>query len=96
MTSLVAHLVGHVFAPLLGRTFFRFVKRFPATFAAVTLGGQFLGAWLICECGPAGNWPMAGLGVLMLAFYAGLLCFLAVKWWRGTWGDFCDEVISLI
>ena len=94
MVSLIAHLIGHLLTPLVGRTFFRTVKRFPPAFAAVAVGGQGLGAWLVCECGPAGDWPMAGLGVLLLVFYTGLLGLVAVKWWAGTWGGFCDAAAS--
>lgn len=87
-------LIGHLLTPLVGRTFFRTVKRFPLAFVAVAVGGQGLGAWLVCECGPAGDWPMAGLGVLLLVFYTGLLGLVAVKCRTGTWDNFCDDAAS--
>ena len=71
------------------------VKRFPLAFAGLALAGQVLGAWLVDNCGPVGDWEMAGLGVLCLTFYTGLLGLLAVKWWGGTWGEFCDYAASL-
>ena len=37
---------------------------------------------------------MAGLGVLMLGGYTGLLGLVAVKCWAGTWGGFCDYAAS--
>ncbi len=73
MLSLVVNLIvraAHRYAVPL---FFRAVRRFPLAFAVVAAVGQALGAWLVCECGPAGDWPMVGLGVLILGFYTGLL-----------------------
>ena len=94
MISLIAHLIGHFLTPLAGRTFFRAVKRFPPAFAAVAVLGQALGIWLMYECGPAGDWPMAGLGLLCLVFYAGLLGLVVFKCLEGTWDRFCDYAAS--
>jgi hypothetical protein len=95
MVSLITHLIGGRLVPVLSRSFWRAVKRFPPAFAGVALAGQFLGAWLVNCCGPAGDWSMTGLGVLCLIFYTGLVVMLAVKWWDGTWGEFCDYAASL-
>ena len=96
MLSLVAHLFVRVVQRYAVPMLVRAVRRFPLLFAGGAVGGQAFGAWLACECGPAGDWPMAGLGVLMLGFYTGLVGLVAVKWRDGTWGGFCDYVLSLV
>lgn len=92
--SFVAHVIGHLLTPLIGRTFFRTVKRFPTAFAGVAITGQTVGIWLLCECVPAGSWPMAGLGLLCLVFYTGLFGMVVVKRRAGTWDAFCDHAAS--
>lgn len=94
MTSFIAHVIGHLLTPLIGRTFFRTVKRFPTVFAGVAITGQAVGMWLVCECGPAGDWPMIGLGVLCLVFYTGLFGMVLLKCRTGTWDAFCDHAVA--
>ena len=95
MVSLFAFVIGELLTPTIRRFFWHSVKRFPAAFAGLAFVGQGLGVWLIDQFVPAGDWAMAGLGVLCLTFYTGLLGLLAVKWWAGTWGIFCDYSESL-
>lgn len=93
---LVVHLVGRAAHRFVVPTFFWTCKRFSPAFAGVAMVGQKVGAWLVWECGLAKDWPMAGLVVLMLVFYSGLLALVAVKWWNDTWGEFCDSVWSYV
>lgn len=65
-------------------------------FAFVAAVGQAFGAWLVCDCGQAGNWLLVAHGVLEVGFYTGLLGLVALKWKNGTWGEFCDYVLSLV
>ena len=92
LANLVAGLARRYAVPLVVRS----VKRFPLLFAVAAAAGQAFGAWLIRECGPAADWPMAGLGALMLVFYTGLIVLVAMKCRAGTWGEFCDYVSSLV
>jgi hypothetical protein len=94
--SLVVNLIVRATHRYAVPMFIRTVRRFPPAFACVVAVGQAIGAWLVCECGPAGDWPMAGLGVLMLGFYTGLLGLVTVKWWDRSWGEFCDYVLSQV
>ena len=92
LVNLIVRAVYRYAVPM----FFRTIKRFPLAFAAVAAVGQAVGAWLVCNCGQAGNWSMAVLGVFELGFYTGLLGLLTVKWRNGTWGEFCDYVLSQV
>lgn len=74
----------------------RAVKRFPLLAVIVALFGMAFGAWLIWECGQAAHWPMVALGTLMLTAYSTFLGLIAVKWWMGTWGTFCDYVAFIV
>lgn len=60
------------------------------------MAGPMLGAWLVWECGLAKDWPMTGLGLLMVGCYSGLLALVTVKWWDGCWAEFCDSVWSYV
>ncbi len=94
MVSLIAYLIGELLTPLVGRTFFRAVKRCPPAFAAVALAGEAVGVWAVGS-GAEGDWLLVGVGVLCLTFYTGLLALLAVKLRAGTWDAFCDWAASL-
>ena len=94
--SFIACFIVELLIPILGWAFWMAVKRFPPAFAGVTFVGQLLGAFLLDYCGQAVDWPMAGLGVLCLIFYTGLLGMLIIKLWHGTWGVFCDYAASIV
>ena len=94
--SLVVHFIVRLAHQHVVPAFFRFLKRFPLAGASFAIGGQMLGGWLAWECMLAQDWPMTGLGILMLSSYSGLLGLVAVKWWNGTWGKSCDYVLSLV
>jgi hypothetical protein len=84
------HMVGRI----VGRSFFRIVRRWPIVFAAVAAAGEAVGVWGISFL-PSRDWTMVLIGVLCITFYTGLLVLLVVKLWRGTWGEFCDWAESL-
>jgi uncharacterized membrane protein len=90
----VFSLILHLLIPSFVRAFFRTIKRYPLVFVAITLLGQFIGAWLTTNCFADGDWPMTALGVYIFAFYTGLLGMVIVKWWNGTWDAFCDFGLS--
>lgn len=94
--SLVLHLIVRLAYQHVVPMFFRFLKRYPLAGASLAIGGQLLGGWLAWECMLARDWPMTGLGILMLSGYTGLLILVVVKWWNGTWGKSCDYVLSLV
>ena len=94
VVSLIAHMIAEALTPVVGRTFWRTVKRCPAAFGAVALAGQAFGVWAV-GFGVTGDWALVAIGVSCLVFYTGLLALLAVKLRAGTWGAFCDWSAAL-
>ena len=93
MMTLIGHLIADLCVPLVARTFFRAIKRWPGLLAAIALTGEAVGVWAVA-CWPAGDWRLVGIGVLCLGFYTFLLALLAIKLRAGTWGAFCDWAAS--
>jgi hypothetical protein len=95
MEHLLGHLISHVITPLVGRAFFRTVRRWPITFAALAIGGLLVGLVVIDVSISVSNWLLVGLGVAMEVFYGGLLLMQLHKLRQGTWTAFCDWGVSL-
>jgi hypothetical protein len=92
--ELIAHLIGSLITPAIGRWFFRTVRRWPILFAVVALTGDWVGVSAVGWWAP-GDWFLFAVGVLCLVFYTGLLALLVAKLWSGTWEEFCDWGIAL-
>ncbi len=83
---------------IVGRTFFRVVRRCPWVFGIVGLAGLFLGyccLFVFQDDHPRKEWFLRVLGVLCLIFYAGLIALLIRKLITKTWTEFCDWAIGI-
>ena len=83
---------------VVGRTFFRIVRRVPLVFAVVAVAGLVLGyccIFVLHDDAPSKEWFLRVLGVGCLVFYGWLLVLLIWKLIARSWTDFCDWAIAV-
>jgi hypothetical protein len=83
---------------IVGRTFFRVVKRFPFVFALVAIAGLVLGyccIFVLHDDVLLKEWLLRIIGGGCFVFYGGLLIFLICKINSRRWAEFCDWAISI-
>ena len=90
---LVAHFIGAVLIPRVGRALCRLAKRLPVVAALAALWGVVLGAWLVAVSWPH-DLPTAALGLFVLVGYIVAMGMFARKVWDGSWGEWCDVVAT--
>jgi hypothetical protein len=83
---------------IVGRTFFRVVRRFPFVFVVVAVAGLVLGyccIFVLHDDKPSKEWFLRCLGIGCLFFYGGLLVLLIHKICTKKWADFCDWAVGI-
>jgi hypothetical protein len=86
--------VPRPFVGLVGRAFFRAVRRFPVIFLLCCVGGLVVGIAALFLFGERPNARDAFfcrlIGVGCILFYGWLALLFVLKMRRGSWRDFCD------
>lgn len=83
---------------LVGRAFFRIVRRFPFVFGLASIGGLVLGycsIFVLHDANPARAWFLRVIGVGCLIFYGWLLVLLIRKLGNKSWPAFCDWALDI-
>jgi hypothetical protein len=83
---------------VVGRIFFRIVRRFPWIAAILFIGGLVLGycfVFVLHDDRPAKEWFLRIIGVGCLILYSGFLIALLRKLINGTWKNYCDQQIAI-
>jgi hypothetical protein len=83
---------------IIGRNFFRVVRKFPLVFALVAVAGLAFGyccIFILRDDEPANEWFLRSIGVGCFIFYGWLLVLLIRKISNNSWTVFCDWAISI-
>jgi len=77
---------------ILGCFFFKVVREVPALFAVICLGCIGLGIFFLIAEPAYPKYAIVGklIGIVFIIFYGWVLCAFLIKWYKGTWKEFCD------